>query len=120
MLDVAYRVTARYHVPVRARFHCPEPRTVVMTILGGEGAGSVVETHATPVRPARSSSGPRTAIIEATLATSERPGFVLARRGAPLLRPIIGVLAARLWRDDAAYAERRYELRSRDGGIGAR
>ena len=34
---------------VDARFHCPEPRTIVMTIIRGEGVGSDVETHATPL-----------------------------------------------------------------------
>ncbi|MFN2494303.1 MAG: DUF5914 domain-containing protein, partial [Pseudonocardiaceae bacterium] len=34
-----------------------------------------------------------------------------ARRIAPLLRPPIRWAARRLWRDDLAYAERRYALR---------
>ena len=40
----------RFGVPVVAEFTSPEPRTVVMRIIDGEGAGSVVETHATPRR----------------------------------------------------------------------
>ena len=46
-VDVAFRVSKRWGVPVRAEFACPDARTIVMTILDGEGAGSVVETHAT-------------------------------------------------------------------------
>ena len=58
MLDVAYRLGRWFAVPVRAEFSCPDSHTIVMTITGGEGTGSVVETHATPltapgVHPAR-------------------------------------------------------------------
>jgi hypothetical protein len=98
-------------VPVRAVFTAPGPRTVVMHITRGEGAGSVVETHATPL--GRDESGhPSTAVIEAVLATSDRRGFAVARAAAPLLRPLMRAAAGRLWRDDIAYAERRYALRS--------
>jgi hypothetical protein len=90
---------------VDARFACPDPRTIAMTILAGEGAGSVVETHATPLGPGR------TAIIEATLATSDRRGFAVALAARGALRGLIRRAARRLWRDDAAYAERRYALR---------
>jgi len=103
---VIYRVMGRLGVEVDARFHCPDRRTIAMTIVDGEGQGSVVETHATPLGPGR------TAIIEATLATSERAGFALARRTARALRPLIERAAHRLWREDAAYAERRYALRT--------
>ena len=102
---VAYRVLGPYAVEVDARFHCPDPRTIVMTIVQGEGKGSVVETHATPMQPGQ------TAIIEATLATSERRGFALARGLSPALRPVMRWAAARLWREDADYAERIYALR---------
>lgn len=102
---VIYRVLGRVGVEVDARFACPDRRTIAMTIVGGEGEGSVVETHATPLGPGR------TAIIEATLASSTRRGFAVARRSAPLLRPFIEWAAHRLWRDDAAYAERRYAVR---------
>ena len=44
-------------VEVDAVFHCPEPRTIVMTIVEGEGKGSVVETHATPIAPGRTAVG---------------------------------------------------------------
>jgi hypothetical protein len=81
-----------------------------MHILQGEGAGSVVETHATPLEPG-ADGAPRTAVIEAVIAHSERPGFAHALRIAPLLRPPIRWAARRLWRDDLAYAERRYALR---------
>jgi len=106
---VVYRVVGRLGIEVDARFACPDRRTIAMTIVDGEGTGSVVETHATPLDDGR------TAIIEATLATSERPGFALARRGAPLVRPLMTWAAHRLWRDDAAYAERRYAVRRNVG-----
>jgi hypothetical protein len=111
VVDVTFRVGPRLGVPVRAEFSCPEPRTVVMRITDGEGRDSVVETHATPRAPGRDGR-PRTAVIEATIATSDRPGFAGAQRVAPLLRPLMRRAAARLWRDDLAYAERRYALRS--------
>ena len=103
---VVYRATRRMGVEVDARFHCPDPRTIVMTIVDGEGAGSVVETHATPVRPGTC------AIVEATVATSQRLGFRLAMRAAGLLRRRMQASARRLWVEDAAYAERRYALRT--------
>ena len=109
-VEVTFRVGPRIGVPVLAEFRCPEPRTIVMHILQGEGAGSVVETHATPLEPG-ADGAPRTAVIEAVIAHSPRPGFAHARRIAPLLRPPIRWAARRLWRDDLAYAERRYALR---------
>ena len=119
-LRVGYRVARGFEVEVGARFDCPDPRTIVMTITDGEGKGSVVETHATPMYSAQSSFarsnndlGPRTAIIEATLATSDRAGFEHARRAAAIARPLIKSMAGRLWRDDARYAERLYQLRVR-------
>jgi phenylpropionate dioxygenase-like ring-hydroxylating dioxygenase large terminal subunit len=116
-LRVGYRVTRRHIMVVEARFDCPDPRTIVMTITGGEGVGSVVETHATPMHGSMNAAGvsmlPRTAIIEATLATSDRPGFVQALKGAAIARPMIELLAGRLWKDDAKYAERTYAIRSR-------
>ena len=50
---VAYRVVGPLAVEVDATFHCPDPRTIVMTIVDGEGTGSVVETHATPIAAGR-------------------------------------------------------------------
>jgi nitrite reductase/ring-hydroxylating ferredoxin subunit len=112
LVSVTFRVGAGLGVPVLAEFTCPEPRTVVMRIVEGEGAGSVVETHATHLE--RTPDGrPRTAVIEAVVADSDRRGFAFARKGAPVLRPLIRRAAARLWRDDLAYAERRYALRTR-------
>lgn len=46
--DVTFRLDRTWGVPVQAHFTCPDARTIVMTIVDGEGAGSVVETHATP------------------------------------------------------------------------
>ena len=102
---VAYRVLGPFAVEVDARFHCADPRTIVMTVVRGEGEGSVVETHATPIEPGR------TAVVEATLATSDRPGFAVARRAATILRPLVRWAARRLWVDDATYAERLHVLR---------
>ncbi|MCC9711299.1 DUF5914 domain-containing protein [Streptomyces sp. MNU76] len=110
-VDVSFRLTGRLVVPVRAVFTAPEPRTVVMRITEGEGEGSVVETHATPLAP-DDRGRPRTAVVEAVVAASDRPGFALARKAAPLLRPLVRAAAGRLWRDDLAYAERRWHLRS--------
>ncbi|MGH3564646.1 MAG: DUF5914 domain-containing protein [Pseudonocardia sp.] len=112
-VEVTYTVGRGFGVPVHAEFSCPDPRTITMEIVDGEGTGSVVETHATPLRPGPDGR-PRTAVIEATIAHSDRAGFGHARRVAGALRPLMVIVAKRLWRDDIAYAERRYELRTRD------
>lgn len=109
-VEVSFRVAGRLVVPVRAVFTAPEPRTVVMHITEGEGATSVVEAHATPLTP-RGHHSPRTVVVEAVVAASDRRGFVLARTAAPVLRPLLRRASARLWRDDLAYAERRWSLR---------
>ncbi len=69
-------------MPVRAAFTCPDPRTVTMEIVDGEGAGSVVETHATPLRPGPDGR-PRTAVIEAVIAHSDRAGLRATPAGSP-------------------------------------
>lgn len=56
-VDVSFKVAGRAVVPVRAVFTAPEPRTVVMHIAEGEGRGSVVETHATPLAAPDPASG---------------------------------------------------------------
>ncbi|WP_433292641.1 DUF5914 domain-containing protein [Pseudonocardia sp. CA-142604] len=112
LVEVTFTVGKRLGVPVRAEFSCPDARTITMEIVDGEGAGSVVETHATPLRP-DADGLPRTAVIEAVVAHSDRPGFGHARHVVGALRPLIAVAARRLWRDDIAYAERRYTLRAR-------
>ncbi|WP_091628926.1 DUF5914 domain-containing protein [Amycolatopsis saalfeldensis] len=111
VVEVTFRLAGRLGVPVIAEFACPEPRTVLMTIVEGEGVGSVVETHATPLGPG-ADGRPRTAVIEATIASSCRPGFAQAAKVAPLLRPLMRRAAVRLWKDDLAYAERRYAMRT--------
>ncbi|MFD3513002.1 DUF5914 domain-containing protein [Streptomyces sp. NPDC058657] len=111
VVEVSFRLTARIVVPVRAVFTAPGPRTVVMHIVDGEGQDSVVETHATPLTPP-GHHAPRTAVVEAVVATSDRSGFAAAQRAAPVLRPLMRTAARRLWRDDLAYAERRWQLRS--------
>jgi Domain of unknown function (DUF5914)/Rieske [2Fe-2S] domain len=111
LVAVTFRV-GRLGIPVVAEFTSPEPRTIVMRIVDGEGSGSVVETHATPL-----GTGPdglaRTAMLEAVVAHSDRPGFVHALRAAPLITPFMRRAATRLWRDDLAYAERLFQLRNR-------
>jgi nitrite reductase/ring-hydroxylating ferredoxin subunit len=110
LVAVTFRL-GRLGVPVIAEFTCPSPRTIVMRIVEGEGIGSVVETHATPLG-AGPDGRPRTAVIEATIAHSDRPGFKRAGRVEPLISPLLRHAAARLWRDDLAYAERRYQVRT--------
>ena len=119
MLDVAYRLGRTFAVPVRAEFTCPDSHTIVMTITDGEGTGSVVETHATPltapgVHPAR------TVMTEAVVATSDRFGFRVARGLAPLVRIGMRASATQLWADDLVYAARLYELRRADRRAGRR
>jgi hypothetical protein len=112
VVDVTFRLSRTWGVPVRAEFTCPDRRTIVMHVTEGEGAGSVVETHATPLGLG-ADGRPRTMVTEATIAYSERPGFRVARWLSPLVRPGIRHTARKLWIDDLAYAERRYELRQR-------
>lgn len=110
LVAVTFRM-GRVGVPVIAEFSCPEARTILMRIVEGEGTGSTVETHATPMGPG-SDGRPRTAVLEATIAHSDRPGFERAARAAAVISPFIRYAATRLWRDDLAYAERRYRLRT--------
>ncbi|WP_066909217.1 DUF5914 domain-containing protein, partial [Mycobacterium interjectum] len=112
LVSVTFRM-GRFGVPVIAEFTTPEARTVVMRIIEGEGIGSIVETHATPMGSGPDGR-PRVAVIEATVATSQRPGFIAARRAGPLITPLMRYAATRLWRDDLAYAERRYRRRTGD------
>nr|WP_246462083.1 DUF5914 domain-containing protein [Nocardia transvalensis] len=112
LVAVTFRVAKRLGVPVEAEFTCPDPRTIVMRIVSGEGVGSIVETHATPAGSGPDGR-PRTTVVEAVIAASDRPGFRVAQRATPVLRPLIVRAAKRLWRDDLIYAERRYHLRSR-------
>jgi Domain of unknown function (DUF5914)/Rieske [2Fe-2S] domain len=101
----------RLGVPVIAEFTAPEPRTIVMRIVDGEGIGSVVETHATPMGLG-SDGRARTDVLEVVIAHSDRPGFAHALRGRGLIQPVMRHAANRLWRDDLVYAERRYHLRT--------
>ena len=110
LVAVTFRM-GRLGVPVIAEFTCPGPRTVVMRIIDGEGRGSVVETHGTPVGRGRDGL-PRTAVVEAVIAHSDRPQFGRALSAASLIRPLMRRSATRLWRDDLVYAERLFELRS--------
>ncbi len=113
LVTVTFRVARRLGVPVEAEFTCPDPRTVVMRIVSGEGAGSIVETHATPAGTTDDGRA-RTTVVEAVVADSARPGFRHVHRAIPLLRPVLRRAALRLWHDDLAYAERRYRLRTRN------
>ncbi|OBJ49079.1 DUF5914 domain-containing protein [Mycobacterium sp. 1423905.2] len=110
LVAVTFRL-GRVGVPVIAEFTCPTARTIVMRIVEGEGSGSVVETHATPMGLGPDGR-PRTAVLEAVIAHSDRPGFKKALRVAPAISPLMRYAATRLWRDDIAYAERRYVVRS--------
>lgn len=99
--------------PIRADaevvFSCPSPRSIVMTIERGEGAGSVLETHATPIAPGR------TAVTEAIFATTSRPAtmWLLERSWVrPVLRRQMIAHAKKLWNEDRQYSERRYALRN--------
>ena len=111
LVAVSFHI-GRIAIPVIAEFTTPEPRTIVMRIVDGEGTGSVVETHATPLGAAADGT-PRTAVIEAVIAHSDRPGFAHALRAAPVITPFMRHAAARLWRDDLVYAERLYALRAK-------
>lgn len=108
VVRVAKRIAGPFAIEVDARFDSPERRSIVMTIVAGEGQGSMVETHATPIGPGR------TAIVEASLASSERLGFGLARLLSRVIRPFIERSARRLWMDDRAYAERLYQIHGRE------
>ena len=123
VLEVAYRLGRRWAVPVRAEFRCPDARTICMTITDGEGVGSVVETHATPLT-APGGHPAMTVMTEVVVAHSGRPGFAVARRLAPLVTAGMRRSAWRLWDDDLQYAERLYTLRRRaeggDSAAGAR
>ena len=112
VVDVTFRLSRTWGVPVRAEFTCPDARSIVMRIIDGEGTASVVETHATPTG-VDERGRPITMVTEATIAYSDRPGFRVARWLSPVLRPGIVKTARKLWVDDLAYAERRYELRMR-------
>jgi isorenieratene synthase len=107
---VVYRIVGNIGVEVDARFHSPDLRTIVMTIIRGEGEGSIVETHASPMSPGRCR------VVELTLATSDHPRFPpVVKLLGRAIRPLVQRAARKLWEDDAAYAERRYQLRS--GGL---
>ncbi len=110
VVDVTFRLNRSWGISVRADFTCPDARTIVMTIIDGQGAGSVVETHATPLGYDERGY-PATMITEATTAYSDAREFAGVRRFGPLLRPLMRRTARRLWVDDLAYAERRYALR---------
>lgn len=103
----------RVGIPVIAEFTSPEPRTLTMRIVEGEGAGSVVETHATPLG-AGPDGQPRSTVIEAVIAHSDRPGFAKALPFRSVITPFMRHAANRLWRDDLEYAERLQEVRRQD------
>ncbi|MGB1699786.1 MAG: DUF5914 domain-containing protein [Nannocystaceae bacterium] len=111
LLRVSYRIAGRVAMEVDATFDCPSSRVIVMTIVRGEGEGSLVETHATPLGEGRC------AVIEATIATSDRGGFLAMTKSA-LIRRVMAYFierrAARLWVEDAMYAERTYALRQEE------
>ena len=75
-MRLTYRATRRIGVEVDARFDCPDWRT----LINDEGVSSIVATHATSLATGRS------AIIEATVATSAPLGFRLASSAGDLVR----------------------------------
>ena len=114
LVEVTFTVGKRFGVPVHAAFSCPDPRTITMEIVDGEGAGLGRRDARHPAAPRTPTGRPRTAVIEAVVAHSDRPGFAVTppgRRGAAAADRAHG--GRRLWRDDIAYAERRYALRAR-------
>lgn len=112
LVAVTFRL-GRLGVPVIAEFTSPEPRTLVMRIVEGEGTGSVVETHATP-NGYGPDGQPRSTVTEAVIAHSDRSGFARAIPAAPLIKPFMKHAANRLWRDDLLYAERLHTVRRQD------
>jgi hypothetical protein len=114
LVAVTFKI-GRFGIPVVAEFSSPEPRTIVMRIVEGEGSGSVVETHATPLGPGPDGR-PRTAVLEAVVAHSDRPGFAHSLRARPLVAPLMRHAATRLWRDDLVYAERLFTIREPGAG----
>lgn len=106
-VQVAFRLLGPFCVEVVCTFQCIDPRTIVMTIVEGEGKGSIVETHATPMAPGWSS------VTELTMASSDKEGFRHALKAQRLLEPLLRFTARRLWAEDAAYAERTYTLRNK-------
>jgi nitrite reductase/ring-hydroxylating ferredoxin subunit len=109
LVAVTFKI-GRLGIPVVAEFTSPEPRTILMRIVEGEGSGSVVETHATPLG-AGTDGRPRTAVLEAVIAHSDRPRFAQALHARALLAPVMRHAATRLWRDDLVYAERLFTVR---------
>jgi Domain of unknown function (DUF5914) len=95
VVDVTFRLSRTWGVPMRAEFTCPDSRTIVMRITEGEGMGSLMETHATPLGLG-ADGRLRTMVTEATMAYSERPGFHVARWLSPLVRPGIRPAARKL------------------------
>lgn len=66
---------------------------------------------ATPLGPGPDGR-PRTAVVEAVIAHSDRTHFGKGLVAGPLIRPLMRRAATKLWRDDLAYAERLFELRN--------
>lgn len=112
LVAVTFRI-GRLGVPVIAEFTSPEPRTLTMRIIDGEGSGSVVETHATPLGSGPDGR-PRSTVIEAVIAHSDRPGFARALPARSVIVPFMRRAANRLWRDDLEYAERLREVSRQD------
>ena len=110
VVSVTFRV-GRFGVPAIAEFTCPEARTIVMRIVEGEGTGSVVETHATPIGPAPDGR-PRVAVHRSRHRAFGSAGIQSRATCRPTDHTAVRYAANRLWRDDLAYAERRYRLRT--------
>ena len=72
VVDVTFRLEQDLGCAGEAEFTCPDSRTIVMHITEGEGTGTVVETHATPLGLGPDDH-PRTMVTEATIAYSIGP-----------------------------------------------
>ncbi|MGB0678237.1 MAG: DUF5914 domain-containing protein [Polyangiales bacterium] len=102
---VRYRLWGTRSVEVDACFFATDRRSIIMQIIRGEGRDSIVETHACPMDEGQCM------VVEAAIATSERPGFRHFLKAAPWLSRLLAHRSRKLWVEDAEYAERRYALR---------
>ena len=98
-------------MPVIAEFTTPDPRTVVMQIMTAQDRAASCKR--TSRRWVSGPDGvPRTTVVEAVIGYSDRRHFGKALFHGPAIRPLMGIAAKRLWRNDLAYAGRLFELRS--------
>ena len=108
VVHITFRLGRTWGVPLGAELSCPYSRTIVMRSWTVRAQASVVESHATPLDIAAKVR--RLPIMaKVSVAYLDRPGFSSARWIAPLIKPGIWRTTRKLWVDDLATAERRYE-----------